>query len=143
MNELDLQKHLCDTAITDGGFAFKMSNQYMVGVSDLSVSLLHHQHCFVEVKYAKSLSRVGKQQFVLVDLTPHQRRFLYRVHVAGGSAGWVQAVSLNQQGRVAFYASSDLALCTKYRVVFDDTWIVRERGESWPIEQIVNRIQTP
>lgn len=94
MNELDLQKLLCDVVNDAGGFAYKCNNRFMVGVVDLFVKLPDRPHArapqgcagFIEVKQRAFTDRFTNQAFTL-DVTRPQHNFLKRVDAAGVPAG--------------------------------------------------------
>lgn len=84
MKEIDLQKLICDAVNERGGFAFKMSHRFLVGVPDLFVQpYFSARPFFLEVKHRTSWP---KEDFKL-DVTKLQDQFLRRAHSAGMDCG--------------------------------------------------------
>lgn len=138
MNELKFQGYLVDAALDIGGHAFKCNNQFMTGVSDLSVKLLRLPHLYIEAKRHSWLHGIKE-----AGLTPHQRKFLFDYRQAGGVAGWVTfAPAKGKRDCYDIYASADIGTLTHdVRIDFSSaTMLYRARGEGWPITDIVKTI---
>lgn len=126
MNELQLQKLVCDVANKAGGWAMKMNNRFTVGVADLAVKLpnagnILRRGCpptgFLEVKqrdYPRSDAPFKP------EVTHLQRNFLWRAERAGIPCG---VVSFLQHG-----TGSGLTLWTRvvpWRTFENDNYRVR------------------
>ena len=95
MNELDLQSLVCDIVNDAGGFAFKSSNRFLLGVSDLFVKLPPYKPGiakvaglpggFIEVKQRKGWP-ASNEPFD-PGVTVPQRTFLKKNHNAGVPTG--------------------------------------------------------
>ena len=92
MNELDAQRLICKSAVSGGGFAFKMSNRFLVGVPDLLVKIPQYPTMLIEVKLDKSKVKDP----IDVEVTPTQGGYLRRARAAGmvtGVASFLQRTS--------------------------------------------------
>jgi hypothetical protein len=135
--EIHVQDKLIDAAIELEGHAFKAANRFRKGILDLSVQLIGYAHCFIEVKYMREgFKRGGKAP---LDLTRHQRQFIVDHVTAGGCAGWVMVVSM---GNDVYALDSSMRVPSSGVLLFDKThWLIKERGQPWPIEAIVQSLQ--
>lgn len=88
MSELQMQRLIIEDVKKCGGFAFKMSNRFMVGVPDLYIATPRHWPVLVECKFVKELPK-RKTTSVLLNLTPKQRHFIRQTQYGGGYSGWV------------------------------------------------------
>lgn len=78
MLETRYQKLICDVVKDHGGFAFKTSNRFLIGVPDLFVQLV--EGAFIEVKRDQWTS---KTQSVDVLITAKQDQYLKNLEAAG------------------------------------------------------------
>lgn len=85
ISELSLQKDVVDAVREAGGFAFKLTNRFTVGVADLLVKLPGEATRMVEVKFRKDYKNVAA--IVKFKITPMQRSFLTKYRDAGGQGG--------------------------------------------------------
>jgi len=135
--EINVQSKLIDAAHDLEGHAFKCAHRTKKGVVDLSVQLPGYRHCFIEVKYLRG-GFIRKVEAPL-DLTPHQRRFIVDHVAAGGCAGWVMVVSM---GNDVYALDSSMRVPSSGVLLFDKThWLIKQRGQPWPIEAIVQSLQ--
>jgi hypothetical protein len=136
--ELNVQTKLVDCVNDElDGHAFKASNRFKLGILDLSVQLPGYAHCFIEVKYMRDgfIRRVEAP----LHLTPHQARFIVDHVDAGGCAGWLMVVAL---GNDAYALDSSMRVPSSGVLLFDKShWLIKKRGESWPMEQVVKSLQ--
>src|SRR6185312_12383623 len=105
MNELGIQRLLVEACITQGGFAHKMSNRFLVGVPDLFVKMPDWPTTIVEVKYAPKVRRDGT---VALELSPHQSRHIARIQLAKGHAGWLVVARGDKPGRYFWHSGREL-----------------------------------
>lgn len=84
MREVDLQSQMVKAIVTHGGFAFKLSNRFLVGVADLFVKLPAHNAAFIEVKYDEAPKQ---KTIVIVEPTPLQTHFLEATRKSGCITG--------------------------------------------------------
>lgn len=146
--ELQVQADLVSAVKLAGGFGFKSSNAYTVGVADLSLQLPPYPHMFLEIKFLRGLRRSCRYP---VALTPHQRKFIREVQEAGGVAGWLLAVEVKKGlGRIIMQVGihpdaehTTIIPPTEGAIAnspLSQLGIVRERGGPWPIQTIMDRI---
>lgn len=122
--ELRFQRQIIESVIDLGGYGFKMSNQFSVGIADLALQIPTYPALMVEVKLLDALPRTSDEE-IKVALTPRQRQFILAWQAAGGCAGLL--VALRDR-------SKDLILCTRQvhtfptKKEFLDTCQTRLRG---------------
>lgn len=134
MNELDFQAELKKEVKKQGGYAFKMSNQFLVGIPDLFIKLPNFDTAIVECKllpasYAKS----GKGP---IKTTPLQKSNLSRMQKAGGISGTV--ILIDQKWPQLVVITDD-----PYQERFDlekDVYFERKRGEPWAVHAILSTL---
>lgn len=105
MNELDMQKYVVDSVNHAGGFAFKMSHRFLVGVPDLLVKLpTEYLKMQMENKRPAGILEVKQRdkpksdiEFGL-DVTPQQRHFLIRARQAGMPTGVISFMQERGKG---------------------------------------------
>ena len=122
MNELRTQAVLAAACKDQGGYGFKLQNQYLAGMQDLYIHLSSH-YAIVEVKL-----KGGR-------LSKLQRNTIKRMRAAGVPAGW--CVVHHVGGGVAhIWAGPDVD-----DVNTTGEPLVRERGGDWPISEIIKMCQ--
>lgn len=89
--EIKLQREIVEVVRAAGGFAFKLSNRFLIGVPDLFVKLPWHSAAFYEVKLAKLPAATRKTEIELA-VTPLQDKFLREAHAAGVRTGVISLV---------------------------------------------------
>lgn len=136
IKEVDLQSELKDAVIAAGGFAYKQSNRFLVGVLDLFTQLPGFPTVIIEVKYEKSPRKDGR---VWVDLSPHQIRNMDGINRAGGVAGWV---ILTRRGPGEYGWTTGRTRPTDYVKAAPTCGHVKKRGQPWPIKEIIEDIFT-
>jgi hypothetical protein len=75
-NELLVQTNIRKSVIREGGYGFKMSNRFLVGVVDLFIALPPYAPCVVEVK---DLGTVVDKFSIKLEITPKQAEFMEHV----------------------------------------------------------------
>lgn len=127
MMEIQLQAELCKEARSQGGFAFKMSNRFLVGVPDLFCQIPSLRTTLLEIK-------IERRQTPLLEakLTEHQKNYLQRINDSGGVAGWATFVPKGRAGNYIVYVG-------RYDMSPRFT-TTRGHGEKWPIFEIVKGI---
>lgn len=84
--EKKFQTLLCDAVRAQGGYALKMSNQFMVGIPDLHLKVPGLPDAFIECKTDQL--RVSDDAKIQLDLTEMQRLDIRKRQAAGSLAGW-------------------------------------------------------
>lgn len=135
VKEIDLQTDLKKAVIDAGGFAYKQSNRFLVGVLDLFIQLPMRPTVLLEVKYEKDgPRRDGK---VNVNLSPHQIRNMNSINLAGGVAGWIM-ITRGGPGEYGWVVGR-VAPSGPVRAWKDDHFYKR-RGQPWPILRIIQEV---
>lgn len=131
MTELEVQHQLCRAAIGAGGYAFKASHRFLIGVLDLFVQMPGIDGVWIEVKMRKGAPVRGA---AALGLTSHQKRFIMAIRRAGGRAGWVMAVETGP-GKFLLPCAAGVSetFCTAGA-------LERGRGAPWPVSEIAWRI---
>lgn len=142
MKETDIQSQLVTAAKDMGGHAFKMTNQFTVGVVDLYVKLPSGPSCLIEIKFTKIMPA---RHAVPDGLSVHQRKFIRDEQKALGGAGLAHAIKINNRGEYAIFVTGDLDIPRKLKFVDDngvwvDDVVLKKHGEPWPIKEIVYRL---
>lgn len=110
MKEIELQQLMIDVARKRGGEGHKMSNRFLVGVSDLMIKLPNTPACLIEVKQATYSPRHFKQENHLfrLDVTAPQKAFLRDFHKAGMNCGVGSFIQTNKGIRDLYLNIYDL-----------------------------------
>src|SRR6266481_2711151 len=77
MKELAIQKRIIDAVCAHGGMAFKLSNRFLKGVSDLLIKLPSQPALLAEVKVHVVPRTKGTRIRLDTDITVMQRKFMY------------------------------------------------------------------
>lgn len=153
MKELAIQKEICDAAeeLNPKNLAYKQNNRFMTGVADLFVKMVQYPVTIIEVKIVSPLDGRGP---VVVDITPHQLKYLRWMQEAGVVAGWVAVSKCYVKNAKLIYVSTKLN-SDPIDVQHLHTTNQRSRGclyhldlstphlfakmprEPWPVERIV------
>lgn len=147
MKELDFQRHLVKAALAQGGYAFKMSHRFLVGIPDLFVKLPSYPTTLIECK----MGTINARREVSVDLTPKQRKSLRDARKAGQAAGWVVACPANKhagggpgQHLIVWGDNPDMTVAPETHTNVHARWHTpRGLNRDWPIEDIVSSMQFP
>lgn len=107
MKELTIQKELCEAAeeLNPKNLAYKQNNRFLVGVADLFVKLVQYPVTIIEVKLVSPLDGRGP---VVVDISPHQLKYLRWMQEAGVVAGWVAISKCHVKNAKLIYVSTQL-----------------------------------
>lgn len=89
--ELKLQREVVEVVRGAGGFAFKMSNRFLIGVVDLFVKLPWFPAAIYEAKLTKLPAATRKTE-VTLDATALQLKFLREARAAGMTTGLMSFV---------------------------------------------------
>lgn len=133
VNELDIQGELRKATITAGGYSFKMSNRFLIGVPDLFVQLPKFPTLILEVKFVAGKD-VRADGSIRAEPTLHQARYINDIRKAGGQAGWV-VVTWVKVGVYAWRASPDPS--PYWGLPALDNSFIKQIGQPWPIARIV------
>lgn len=99
MRELDCQSLIIDAVRAQGGAAHKLSNRFLVGVSDLLVKLPKYPAALFEVKLAKFSMKISDGHDFMPDLTKLQEDFLLGYARAGMACGLLSFVQRGNDRR--------------------------------------------
>lgn len=102
--ELSLQTDTVKAVIDAGGFAFKMSHKFKVGVADLFVKLPGLPAAFFEVKYGEAPKT---RDCVNLDATPLQKKFIRDARSAGMASGFLSFLRRSNEIGVCACLDSD------------------------------------
>ena len=86
MKETELQKHLVDGIIANGGFGTKLDANFIHGLSDLYMVHPMHPGAFIEVKINSGRK---SEAFMKLGETSLQREFIQKVIKGGGYGGFL------------------------------------------------------
>lgn len=100
MKETDLQSLTIKAVRLHGGAAHKLSNRFLVGVSDLLVKLPLLPAALLEVKYDER-AKFDPAAPITPGVTPLQHKFLKDYHAAGMACGVLSF--LKADGRLLAY----------------------------------------
>lgn len=101
MKETDYQKFVLDIVREAAGAGHKLSNRFLVGVSDLLIKLPGREAALIEVKLAKFHPATKPDHEFDLGVTVLQREFLKKYHEAGMRAG---VLSFVEHGRQQLWA---------------------------------------
>lgn len=96
MIEVELQTLIKLSVRSQGGAAHKLSNRFMVGVSDLLVKLPSFPAALIEVKHQRFSAKVSDDRVFKLDVTVPQQQFLRAYRQAGMRCGIASGI---QKGR--------------------------------------------
>lgn len=117
MNELEMQKLVVDDTCDNGGFAQKLSNQFIRGIADLLVKRPAYPAGVLEVKQRtkpKSMDLVFE-----LDVTFLQKKHLRECWDAGMPAGVISFLETPRKGAAGLY----MEICT-FREIEDKQYRV-------------------
>lgn len=134
VKEVDLQTELKNAVIDAGGYAYKQSNRFLVGVLDLFVQLPTHPTVILEVKYENKYRADGS---VKIELSPHQVRNMGNINKAGGVAGWIMLVRRGPGEYEWIVGRSQPIIPVK---TTSATRHLKLKGQPWPIEAIIKEV---
>lgn len=97
MKETDYQKFVLDIVREAGGAGHKLSNRFLVGVSDLLIKLPGRNAALIEVKLAKFAPSTSPDHEFDLGVTVLQREFLKKYHEAGMRVGVLSFVEHGRQ----------------------------------------------
>lgn len=105
IDELKAQKMVVDDICGHGGFAYKCSHRFLVGVPDLFIKLPFLSPMFAECKIKDQPMR---SDWVGFDLTPLQRKFLHNAHRVGMLSTGMSFIRSNGALLIAIKTLADL-----------------------------------
>lgn len=123
MSELSLQADCVRAVNAVGGHAFKASNRFLVGVVDIYFKLPGMPGVWVEVK---KNPRPIKQEWVKLDVTVPQNRFLQAEIQAGGCAGVVSFLTAPNKCWMAIYGVDG---SREYKIQVNRHVLLKNRNE--------------
>ena len=126
-DELDVQRHIAEGCNRFGGYGFKNNNKFLAGIPDLFLSSKKHGPMMIEVKLLKGTESA-------TGVSPIQVSTMKKLKAAGCATGLL-AVRRLDVGRWSIYASRNPE---KYFIDNDFQKWVKERGQSWPVEEIMD-----
>lgn len=117
------------------GKAYKISDQFLVGVVDVFAQAKFFGGCWMEWKFLRRAAK-SKKPFP-VALTEKQRQFIKEIQMTRGQngafAGWVLCVKLDD-GTWRAYAGCDPEVDEIFR---DAPHVERRRGQAWDTGRIM------
>lgn len=142
MNEREFQRCLVQESERAGGYAFKMSNRFMVGVPDLFIKIPDFPVVLLECKMGRPVRNVHypSSRFTSsTGVTAQQARHLKRAQQAGVAAGWAVCVP-GESGNCKIYVSVDVSGALGDVDAKGPNEFVRLRGRPWPVREIVEYV---
>jgi hypothetical protein len=106
MKEIDTQSEMIEACVEAGGAGHKLSNRFMVGVSDLLIKLPNWPACLIEVKMDEAPVTRGS---VALRPTVPQLRFLRKYADAGMITGVASCVTKDREFGIAIVPVRDFA----------------------------------
>lgn len=97
MKEVDYQKFVLDIVRDAGGAGHKLSNRFLVGVSDLLIKLPDREAALIEVKLAKFAPKTKPDHEFNLGVTVLQQEFLKKYNKAGMRTGIMSFVEHGRQ----------------------------------------------
>lgn len=145
MKETEMQQLIVDAVNDDGGKAYKMSNRFMIGVSDLIIKMPGYQAGFMEIKRNDVAASTLKRGIsVKLDLSALQIRFLEDFQKAGMPAGVGAFLQISGEGlRTLRFATMTFDQAKKQNFMMDSEnyhslgksderpQIIRQRIHTW------------
>lgn len=98
MKEIDVQSLIIDSVKAHHGTGHKLSNRFLIGVSDLLIKQSHGPAALIEVKLQKIGSTTKPDFEFKLDVTIPQREFLQRYFDVGMWAGVFSFVERGGRG---------------------------------------------
>lgn len=128
MKEIDCQSLVIDAVRAHGGAAHKLSNRFLIGVSDLLVKLPDRPAALLEVKLNKFSSLAG---LFGLDVTHLQKKFLNDYYDANMGCGVLSFIEHNRKGIRGLYLAAfglDSMHQTDYHVRREDhVWLGKDK----------------
>lgn len=106
MNELKCQGLAVAAVNKAGGFAYKMSHRFLVGVVDLFVKLPDCNAMMIEAKFHRLSPKAHDDVTWDLGVTAPQRRFLERAHKAGITTGVVSFLYIGRSLHSCMYTAN-------------------------------------
>lgn len=103
MIEVDVQTKIVKAVIAGGGAAHKLSNRFLIGVSDLLIKQPSRPALLMEVKLAKFSASIRPDHQFKLDVSHLQKDFLRQYHRAGMAAGVISAVLRGSRLWLAYF----------------------------------------
>jgi len=128
VKEVDHQRDIKESAVREGGYSFKMSNRFLIGVPDLYIAVPGFPVVLLEAKRNDDYATPGKAAHLRDGLTEKQKSTLSKVWAAGGYACWFVIVregndTLGYLGGPGFEEAK--------------VWFRRQERKHWPVKDIV------
>lgn len=138
-NELKLQRQICISVRSEGGYALKLNNRFSVGVPDLLIALPPYPVIVAEVKDMGEVSDSFDRQ---IGVTPKQALELERIskpyEIAKKGARAVILVGLKHRGEYRLVINPRYVNTLNYR--YEDhpgIWVARQAGVHYNIGHLL------
>ena len=133
VKEVDHQRDIKDSVIRQGGYSFKMSNRFLIGVPDLYIAMPGFPVVLLEVKRNDDYATSGKAGHLRDDLTEKQKSTLSKVWAAQAYAGWFVIV---REGKdtIGYLGGPGFGEAT--------SWYRRGVKKQWPMVDVVAELVT-
>lgn len=114
MSEQQMQNIILEDIKSIGGYGFKTSSRYMVGVPDLYLTTPIRGGLFIECKFIKNISKFEAK--MSVKTTPKQRQILKRLNDFGTIAVVLIGYKIKEGNRNVWYFLE----CNHDTITFDN-----------------------
>lgn len=105
--EVAAQRSILDAVEQLGGYGYKQSNQFTIGILDLMIQLPNRPTLLLEVKRILALPRYIDDRVAFASpLTPLQSKSIVDMQKATGKAGWIAVYTVPNKS-TSYYASYD------------------------------------
>ena len=134
-DEISFQKEIIDSAKSIGGYGFKLSNRFTVGVPDLLISITMYTPSLLECKHLGAVVDDFDRQ---TGMTPLQREQMRRWNATQPFAIAAQLVFLKHHGseRAVLIPAHIDRIAHHYERL--DQWVARNRTEPrWDVEALL------
>lgn len=141
MSEQQMQNLIISDTKKLGGFAFKLSNRFTVGIPDLFISLPNYGMVLIECKFISKFP--VKKSNIDIKLTPKQRQIIRKIQQSDGQAACVIGYKFKHKNRNvwAFHVERDPDKLSIKVEELKNTHIIRSpfvnKPELW-VEQMVD-----
>lgn len=140
-NEIKHQTDIVKSVKRDGGYAFKMSNRFLIGVPDLFVALPPFAPCVIEVK---DLGEVVDEFDRQLDVTEKQADYMENVSLPyeaefGARVAFVAVHILHRGEHRLVLGPRDMKRLSHRYEEISDTWTRRATGLYYNLAPMLDR----
>lgn len=124
--ELDLQRWVVNTVRRNSGFAFKLSNRFLVGVPDILIQMPFSITSIWEVKVN---DRLVTRDYITLEVTAMQEKWLRDYATSMGVCGVISFVRDSKELMMAVYPIRSLAYPIRENQISLDKHRVLTKGK--------------